>query len=124
MSFIDRHKDQPFFLYVPHAMVHVPLHVSDKFRGKTQRGLFGDVVEEVDWSVGQILAAIKKNGLDEQTLVMFCSDNGPWLCYGDHAGSPARCAKAKAPTGTAACASRRSCAGPATSPPARSATRR
>jgi len=87
VSFINRHKDQPFFLYVPHAMVHVPLHVSDKFRGKTKRGLFGDVVEELDWSVGQILAAIKKNGLDDNTLVMFCADNGPWLCFGDHAGS-------------------------------------
>ncbi len=87
VSFIHRHKDQPFFLYVPHAMVHVPLHVSDKFRGKTKRGLFGDVVEEVDWSVGQILAALKEDGLDERTLVMFCSDNGPWLCFGDHAGS-------------------------------------
>jgi arylsulfatase len=87
VSFIERHKDRPFFLYVPHSMVHVPLHVSDKFRGKTQRGLFGDVVEEVDWSVGQILSAIKNNGLDGDTLVMFCSDNGPWLSYGDHAGS-------------------------------------
>jgi arylsulfatase A len=87
VSFIHRHKDQPFFLYVPHAMVHVPLHVSDKFRGKTTRGLFGDVVEEVDWSVGQILDAIKQDGLDGDTLVMFCSDNGPWLCFGDHAGS-------------------------------------
>ena len=87
VSFINRHKDGPFFLYVPHAMVHVPLHVSDKFRGKTKRGLFGDVVEELDWSVGEILAAIKKNGLDGNTLVMFCSDNGPWLCFGDHAGS-------------------------------------
>lgn len=87
VSFIHRHKDQPFFLYVPHAMVHVPLHVSDKFRGKTKRGLFGDVVEEVDWSVGQILAALKEDGLDERTLVMFCSDNGPWLCFGDDAGS-------------------------------------
>jgi arylsulfatase A len=87
VSFIHRHKNQPFFLYVPHAMVHVPLHVSDKFRGKTQRGLFGDVVEELDWSVGQILAALKEDGLDERTLVMFCSDNGPWLCFGEHAGS-------------------------------------
>ncbi len=64
VSFIERNKDRPFFLYVPHTMVHVPLHVSDKFRGKTRRGLFGDVVEEVDWSVGQILAAIKRTGLD------------------------------------------------------------
>ncbi len=87
VSFIHRHKNQPFFLYVPHAMVHVPLHVSDKFRGKTQRGLFGDVVEELDWSVGQILAALKEDGLDENTFVMFCSDNGPWLAFGEHAGS-------------------------------------
>lgn len=87
VSFIRRHKSVPFFLYVPHAMVHVPLHVSDKFRGKTKRGLFGDVVEEIDWSVGEILAAIKEIGQDENTLVMFCSDNGPWLCFGDHAGS-------------------------------------
>ena len=87
VSFIERNRARPFFLYVPHTMVHVPLHVSDKFRGKTARGLFGDVVEEVDWSVGQILDAIKRNGLDNDTLVFFCSDNGPWLCYGDHAGS-------------------------------------
>lgn len=87
VDFIHRHKDKPFFLYVPHAMVHVPLHVSDKFRGKTQRGLFGDVVEELDWSVGQILAALKQDDLDTRTLVMFCSDNGPWLCFGEHAGS-------------------------------------
>jgi arylsulfatase A len=87
VSFIERHKDRPFFLYVPHTMVHVPLHVSDKFRGKTQRGLFGDAVEEIDWSVGRILDAINRCGLDDDTLVMFCSDNGPWLSYGDHAGS-------------------------------------
>ena len=87
VRFIDQHQDQPFFLYVPHSMVHVPLFVSDKFKGKSQRGLFGDVVMEVDWSVGQILAALKRHGLDEKTLVIFTSDNGPWLCYGDHAGS-------------------------------------
>jgi arylsulfatase A-like enzyme len=87
VSFIQRNKDRPFLLYVPHTMVHVPLHVSDKFRGKTKRGLFGDVVEEVDWSVGEILGAIKKAGLEDDTFVFFCSDNGPWLCYGDHAGS-------------------------------------
>jgi arylsulfatase A-like enzyme len=87
VDFIHRHKDRPFFLYLPHSMVHVPLHVSAKFRGKTARGLFGDVVEEVDWSVGQVMDALKKDGLDERTLVMFCSDNGPWLCFGDHAGS-------------------------------------
>jgi arylsulfatase A-like enzyme len=87
VSFIDRHKDQPFFLYVPHTMVHVPLGVSEKFKDKSSAGLFGDVVMELDWSVGQILEAIKRNGLDDNTFVMFSSDNGPWLNYGNHAGS-------------------------------------
>ncbi len=87
VSFIDRHKDQPFLLYVVPNMPHVPLHVSDKFRGKSARGLYGDVIEEIDWAVGEILAAIKKNGLDDNTMVLFTSDNGPWLSYGNHAGS-------------------------------------
>ena len=87
VSFIDRNHNKPFFLYVPHSMPHVPLFVSDKFKGKTARGLYGDVIAELDWSVGQILAAIKRNGLDDRTLVIFTSDNGPWLEYGDHAGS-------------------------------------
>jgi arylsulfatase A-like enzyme len=68
-------------------MPHVPLHVSDKFKGKSGAGLFGDVIQEIDWSVGQILAALKEHGLDERTLVIFSSDNGPWLSYGNHAGS-------------------------------------
>ncbi len=87
VSFIERHKEQPFFLYVTPNMPHVPLHVSDKFRGKSERGLYGDVIMEIDWAVGQILAAIKRNGLDENTLVIFTSDNGPWLSYGNHSGS-------------------------------------
>lgn len=87
VSFIDRHKDRPFLLYVPHTMVHVPLGVSEKFVGQSGAGLFGDVVMEIDWSVGQILAAIHRHGLDENTLVVFTSDNGPWLSYGNHAGS-------------------------------------
>jgi arylsulfatase A-like enzyme len=87
VKFIDKNKDHPFFLYVAHNMAHVPLGVSEKFRGKTTRGLYGDVIEEIDWSVGEILAALKRNGLDENTLVIFTSDNGPWLCYGNHAGS-------------------------------------
>jgi len=87
VDFIERNKDRPFFLYLPHSMVHVPLFVSDKFRGKSERGLFGDVVMEVDWSVGQILATLEKHGLEENTWVVFTSDNGPWLSYGDHAGS-------------------------------------
>lgn len=89
VDFIKRHKDTPFLLYVPHAMVHVPLHVSEKFRGKSGRGPFGDVMMEVDWSVGEILGAIRGNGLDDNTLVIFSSDNGPWLNFGDHAGSAA-----------------------------------
>ncbi len=87
VSFIEKNRERPFFLYVPHAMVHVPLHVSDKFRGKSGVGLFGDVMMEVDWSVGEIVGAIRKNGLEKDTLVLFTSDNGPWLSYGDHAGS-------------------------------------
>ena len=87
VSFIERHRDQPFFLYVPHPQPHVPLFVSDKFRGKSGAGLYGDVIMEIDWSVGEILAALRRNGLEENTLVIFTSDNGPWLAYGNHAGS-------------------------------------
>ena len=87
VDFIERNKEQPFFLYVAHSMPHVPLYVSDKFRGKSENGLYGDVIMEIDWSVGQILETLKTNGLDENTLVIFTSDNGPWLSYGTHAGS-------------------------------------
>ena len=87
VKFIDANKAKPFFLYVPHAMPHVPLFVSDKHKGKSKAGLYGDVIEEIDWSVGQILAALKKNDLDKDTLVIFTSDNGPWLSYGNHAGT-------------------------------------
>jgi arylsulfatase A-like enzyme len=87
VEFIEKNKDRPFLVYVPHSMVHVPLYVSDKFRGKTERGLFGDVVAEIDWSVGQILDTLRKHDLDENTMVLFTSDNGPWLSYGDHAGT-------------------------------------
>jgi arylsulfatase A-like enzyme len=87
VKFIEKNKDRPFFLYVPHNMPHVPLHVSDKFAGKSKQGLYGDVIMEIDWSVGEILAALKKHRLDERTLVIYTSDNGPWLSYGNHAGS-------------------------------------
>jgi arylsulfatase len=87
VSFIQRHKDRPFFLYVPHIMPHVPIFVSEKFRGKSARGLYGDVIEELDAGIGEILAALSGNGLDENTLVIFASDNGPFLSYGLHAGS-------------------------------------
>jgi arylsulfatase A len=87
VQFIEKNKDKLFFLYLAHSMVHVPLFVSEKFKGKSGKGLFGDVMMEVDWSVGQIVDTLKKNGLEENTWVIFTSDNGPWLSYGDHAGS-------------------------------------
>jgi len=87
VAFIRENKDRPFFLYVPHSMVHVPLYVSEKFKGKSGKGLFGDVMMEVDWSVGQILDTLRQHRLEKDTLVIFTSDNGPWLSYGDHAGS-------------------------------------
>src|SRR4029077_3067113 len=87
VRFIERNQTRPFLLYVAHNMPHVPLHVSDKFRGKSKRGLYGDVIEEIDWSVGEVMKALKENGLEDNTLVIYASDNGPWLSYGDHAGS-------------------------------------
>ena len=87
VKFIEEHAQEPFFVYLPHSMPHVPLFVSNKYQGKSEQGLFGDVISEIDWSVGQILATLKKLNLDEQTLVIFTSDNGPWLSYGNHAGS-------------------------------------
>jgi arylsulfatase len=86
-SFIERHKDQPFFLYVPHVMPHVPIFASPAFRGQSSAGLYGDVVQELDASVGQILDTLKRFGIDQNTLVILFSDNGPFLSYGNHAGS-------------------------------------
>jgi len=87
VQFIEAHRDEPFFLYVAHNMPHVPLFASKAFRGRTQRGLYGDVIEEMDAGVGEILSALERCGLADHTLVVFTSDNGPWLSYGDHAGS-------------------------------------
>ncbi|MDO8542979.1 MAG: sulfatase [Opitutaceae bacterium] len=87
VDFITRHKDRPFFLYLAYNMPHTPLAVSERFKGTTERGLYGDVIAEIDWSVGQVLDALKQNGIDERTLVIFTSDNGPWHLYGDHGGS-------------------------------------
>lgn len=87
VEFIKRNKDKPFFLYVPHPQPHVPLFVSDKFKGKSERGLYGDVIMEIDWSVGEIMNALKEAHVDDNTLVIFTSDNGPWLAYGNHSGS-------------------------------------
>ncbi len=85
VRFIERSKDRPFFLYMAHTYPHIPLGASARFRGKSAQGLYGDVIEELDWSTGEILAALRKHGLDNQTLVMFSSDNGPW-----YQGSPGR----------------------------------
>ncbi len=89
VGFIERNKKRPFFLYVPHIMPHVPIAVSEKFRGKSKHGLYGDVVQELDWSVGEIVAAIDRCELSDKTLILFTSDNGPFLSYGEHAGSAA-----------------------------------
>ena len=88
VKFIDKHHDEPFFLYVPHSMPHVPIRVSSKFDGKTGRGLYHDVIAEIDWSVGQILDRLDHHQLTDRTLVIFSSDNGPWKVYGNHGGSP------------------------------------
>jgi arylsulfatase A len=98
VKFIEKNRNQPFFLYVPHNIPHVPLFVSDMYLGKSKHGLYEDVIQELDWSVGEILKSLKKNGLDERTLVIFASDNGPWLLYGDHAGSAGPFREGKATT--------------------------
>ncbi|MCP4847427.1 MAG: sulfatase [Verrucomicrobiaceae bacterium] len=87
VKFIAKNKGQPFFLYLAHSMPHVPLFVSPANKGKSKAGLYGDVMEEIDWSVGEVLAALKRHGISESTLVIFTTDNGPWLSYGNHAGS-------------------------------------
>lgn len=87
VAFIEKQRSEPFFLYLPHSMPHTPLGVSEKYRGKSEQGMYGDVIMEIDWSVGQILQALADNGIDRNTLVVFTSDNGPWLNFGNHAGS-------------------------------------
>jgi arylsulfatase A-like enzyme len=86
-AFIKKNKNNPFFLYLAHSMVHVPIAASPKFKGKSKLGLFGDVMMEVDWSVGEVMKTLRENGLDKNTLVVFTSDNGPWLNFGNHAGN-------------------------------------
>tara|TARA_R110002072_G_scaffold303142_1_gene495815 strand:+ start:81027 stop:82424 length:1398 start_codon:yes stop_codon:yes gene_type:complete len=87
VSFIRKNKDEKFFLYLPHSLPHVPLFRSKEFEGKSLRGLYGDVIEEIDWSVGQVLQALRDLKLDGKTIVWFTSDNGPWLTFNDHGGS-------------------------------------
>jgi len=87
VDFIDQHKTGPFYLYLAHNMPHVPIYASPEFEGTSDRGLYGDVIQEIDWSVGQILDKLEQEGLMENTLVVFSSDNGPWLVMEDHGGS-------------------------------------
>lgn len=87
LAFIETNRDQPFFLYLPHSMPHVPLFRSKNFVGKSAAGIYGDVIEEIDWSVGQIIEKLRELNLDQKTLVVFASDNGPWLVFKTHAGS-------------------------------------
>ena len=87
IDFIDNAGEQPFFVYITPAMPHVPLHASEKFKGTSERGLYGDVVEEIDFYVGSLIQHLKEKGLDKNTLIIFASDNGPWLGYKELAGS-------------------------------------
>jgi arylsulfatase len=87
VDFINRNATKPFFLYVPHTMAHIPLGVSDKFRGKSEQGFYGDVMMEIDWSVGEIEKALQANGISGNTVFIFTTDNGPWLNFGNHGGS-------------------------------------
>lgn len=95
VDFIRRNRDTSFLLYVPHSMPHVPIFCSEEFEGKSGKGLYGDVILELDWSVNQINQTLKDNGLEDNTIVIFTSDNGPWTSYGNHSGkTPFREAKA------------------------------
>lgn len=87
IAFIRKHRDGPFLLYMPHTFPHIPLFASDKFAGQSRRGMYGDAVEEIDWSVGQVLAALRAEQLEKNTLVFFTSDNGPWLTQAEQGGS-------------------------------------
>lgn len=87
VKFIAEHKKEPFFIYLPHSMPHVPLFANPKFAGKSARGVYGDVIEEIDWSVGEILKALKQNGIDDNTYIVFISDNGPWKLFRELGGS-------------------------------------
>jgi len=87
IQFIKKNKENPFFVYLPYAMPHVPLFPGKKFKGKSERGIYGDVIEEIDWSVGEIIQALKNLDLDKNTIVFFASDNGPWIIKGLDGGS-------------------------------------
>jgi len=87
VEYIKENSDKPFFLYLAHSMPHIPLFVSESFRGSSLRGLYGDVLEEIDWGVGRILRTIRDEGIEKDTIVVFTTDNGPWLAFKTHGGS-------------------------------------
>jgi len=87
VKWIGANKDKPFFLYLAHNMPHAPVFASEAFQGKSKGGRFGDTVEEIDWSVGEVMKALKASGIEEKTLVVFTSDNGPWSMFGPHGGT-------------------------------------
>jgi len=87
LTWLDANRDNPFFIYFAHPMPHIPLYASKDFKGKSRRGMYGDVVSEVDWSVGQMVAKLKEYGLEDNTVIIFISDNGPNLRYGKDGGS-------------------------------------
>ncbi len=87
VAFIEEHAAEPFFVYLPYTMPHIPIYASAEFEGESPRGLYGDVIEEIDWSVGQIQSTLERLGLVENTLVIYASDNGPWLSFKLHGGS-------------------------------------
>jgi arylsulfatase A-like enzyme len=87
IEFISENRDRPFFVYIPHPMPHIPLYASGEFEGKSRAGIYGDVIEEMDYNTGKILDALREYGIDENTMVIFSSDNGPWLSYKTHGGS-------------------------------------
>ena len=111
VRFIDANKDRPFFLYFAHSLPHIPLARSADYVGHSAGGIYGDVVEEIDWSTGRVLDALRAAGIDGDTLVVFTSDNGPWLPFKPHGGSAGPLRRAKGRRGRAACARRPSSGG-------------
>ncbi|MBK8980618.1 MAG: sulfatase [Planctomycetes bacterium] len=87
IAFIEAHHDRPFFVYLPHSMPHIPIYASDEFAGRSPRGLYGDVIEEIDANVGRLVATLDRLGVRDDTLLIFTSDNGPWLQFGENGGS-------------------------------------
>ncbi len=95
LSFIQKNKTGPFFVYLAHNMPHVPISASEKFKGKSKGGLYGDVIEEIDWSAGEIVKKLKELDNYDNTIIIYTSDNGPWLIYGNHAGSAGKLREGK-----------------------------